>query len=198
MQSVPQSLWVRPVRFSKCGSLPTARAPFTVSCVTSFGLFLFQYCFEKPFGYSEAAMKAKPANFDVVVGPENHPRGCRILVLGDPSVASYLRRGLERRGCLCLLATSHDEATDLATHNDFRLIISTIPVQSNHALLSQLRGSPCTVVAYQPSGGISCWLPVMLRGLKCDAAPALSATEMIDLVDRALGEGEHPVAACAA
>jgi hypothetical protein len=133
-------------------------------------------------------MRPKGLNF-------GNPHRCRVLVFGEPSVGSYIRHRLERRGCLCSLAASIEEALALARRHDFRLVISMVPLASDHPLVSQFSGSQCTILAYQPSEGVSCWLPVINCGRKCPGVSALTPTEFIDLVDRILAEGEQVTAA---
>jgi hypothetical protein len=103
-------------------------------------------------------------------------------VLGDLSVGSYLLRGLERRGCHCSLATSAERAVELVRQSSFDLIVSTMQFEQNDPLISQLSGSQCTVLYCHPVEGT--WLPVMSRGKQCVDAPALSAMEVIELLDR--------------
>lgn len=126
---------------------------------------------------------------------QSRSHGFRVLVLGDQSVGSYIRRGLEKRGCECSLAASGEDAASLVSRNDFDLVISTVPLEQNDPLLSQLTGSQCTVVSYQPDQSICCWLPVMRRGTKCFGAPALRPIDFISHVDRMLTESNDPAAA---
>jgi len=120
----------------------------------------------------------------------------RGLVLGDASVGSYIRDGLEKRGYNFCLATSREDAADLINrNNDFVVIVSTMPLEHDDPLLAKLSGSRCTVVAYQPAEAVGCWLPVMSHGAKCFGALALCPSDFIGLVDRIATEWNHLPAA---
>jgi len=116
----------------------------------------------------------------------------RALVLGNEGIESYLRRGLEKRGCHCSFAPSVDNATKLASQNDFDLIVCTMPLEEEDPFISQLIGSKCTVLYCHPVQGT--WLPIMSHGKKCFGAPALSPIEVIESIDR-LVAGVRDIAA---
>ena len=106
----------------------------------------------------------------------------RALVLGNKGIESYLRHGLEKRGCHCSFAPSLDNAIKLAGQNDFDLIVCTMPLEEEDPFISQLIGSKCTVLYCHPVQGT--WPPIMSHGKKCFGAPALSPFGVIELIDR--------------
>lgn len=110
-----------------------------------------------------------------------HNNCLRVLVVGN-AVGSYLRHGLEKRGCHCSFEPSIESAIKLVSQNDFDLIVCTIPFEEEHPLISQLVGSKCTVLYCHPAQGT--WLPIMSHGKKCFGAPALSPIAVIELIDR--------------
>jgi hypothetical protein len=123
---------------------------------------------------------------------ESSPHGAtrsyaKILVLGDPSVGSYICRGLEKRGYKCSLANLSD-AAGLIRSNHFALVISLLPIDEGDPLLFELGGSQCTVFSYQPCGGDNCWLPIMNRGTECFGTPALRPSDFINLVHKLMTE----------
>jgi hypothetical protein len=115
----------------------------------------------------------------------------RGLVFGDPSVGSYIRHELEKRGYNFSLATSRQDVADLINRNDFGLIVSTMPLKQDDPLLSKLSGSRCTVVSYQPADD-GCWLPVMSHGSKCFDASVLCGRAFIGLVNQVVNELNDP------
>ena len=117
----------------------------------------------------------------------------RGLVLGDASVGSYIRDGLEKRGYNFSLATSREDAADLINrNNDFVLIVSTMPLERDDPLLAKLSGSRYTVVAYQPADSVDCWVPVMSHGAKCFGALALCPSDFVGLVESDSNRVEPP------
>jgi len=122
---------------------------------------------------------------------DKHTHCLRVLVVGN-TVGSYLRHGLEKRGCHCSFEPSIESAIKLVSQNDFDLIVCTIPFEEEHPFISQLVGSKCTVLYCHPVQGT--WLPIMSHGKKCFGAPALSPIAVIELVDR-LASSQRNVAA---
>lgn len=113
-------------------------------------------------------------------GSRRTSRRAKILLLGEPSLSSYFRRVLEKRGYECSLG----EGAKLDPR-EFDLILSALPMEGTDRLLTTLAGSRSGVFICQPSkerGFV--WAPVMLQGERCINAPALSPSDFIAYLDR--------------
>ena len=121
--------------------------------------------------------------------PHRSPEGLgdsrqpRTLILGDSSVASYIQRGLERRGCKSALATSSEEAAEIINRDGLLLVISTWPAAQHDPLLRQLVGTRCTVVCHEAAPPACRWLLLMRTGAPCFNSPVLSPFEVMQLAD---------------
>lgn len=113
-------------------------------------------------------------------GSRRAPRRAKILLLGEPSLSSYFRRVLEKRGYECSLG----EGARLDPR-EFDLILSASPIEDTDRLLTTLAGSRSGVFICQPNkerGFV--WAPMILRGERCINAPALSPSDFIAYLDR--------------
>lgn len=113
-------------------------------------------------------------------GSRRAPRRAKILLLGEPSLSSYFRRVLEKRGYECSLG----EGARLDPR-EFDLILSASPIEDTDRLLTALAGSRSGVFICQPNkerGFV--WAPMMLQGERCINAPALSPSDFIAYLDR--------------
>jgi hypothetical protein len=104
----------------------------------------------------------------------------RVLLLGEPSLSSYFRRVLEKRGCQCSLGdwTTFDP-------RQFDLIVSSSPIEDKEGLLLSLEGSGCTVfICQHGDGGEVLWVPIMVKGERGINADALSPNDFFGYLDR--------------
>jgi len=111
-----------------------------------------------------------------------------VLLIGDPAVAAYLRRGLEKRGCQCSFAETPEKVFDIIDRKKFDLLIIISPLERQHSLLSQLAGSRCSVICYQSNGPITCWSSVTSPGRTCVDVVPLCPAEFIEMMDRIADE----------
>jgi len=123
------------------------------------------------------------------------PHSARTLVVGEPSLASYIRRGLERRGCNCSMVANLEDAANLAGQGKFDLIITISGREPDGRLLSKLKGSACTVISLQSTPSATCWLLIMNSGEACPKAVRMTPTEFCGSVDRVVAQlQERPAA----
>jgi hypothetical protein len=113
----------------------------------------------------------------------------RVLLLSETEHGCVnLRRGLEKRGCLCWFGSSFNEAAALFGRHSFQLVISTIPFHQYDGLLARLAGLPSTVFQYFPVEDGSWWLPVAQNGKPCVGAAALRPNEFMGAVNHIIEE----------
>lgn len=109
-------------------------------------------------------------------------RRARTLVLGNSSVASYIQRGLERRGCKSMLATSSEDAAEIINRNGLLLVISTWPAARH-------------VVCHEAAPPACHWLLLMRTRAPCFDSPALSPMQVMQLADEVANELRNEAAA---
>jgi hypothetical protein len=113
----------------------------------------------------------------------------RVLLLSETEHGcANLRRGLEKRGCLCSFGSSFSEAAVLFRQHPFQLVISTIPFHQYDGLLARLAGLPSTVFQSFAVEAGSWWLPVARNGQPCIGAPALRPDEFQRAVNQIIEE----------
>jgi len=103
-----------------------------------------------------------------------------------PSLMAHL----EQRGCICRLATSHEEALRFIRKDRFDLVLSQMSLSGlpSHPLINLLEGSPTTLFFQLHVVDGSWWLPAVRNGQRCLGTAALQNREFMGLLDEVLRE----------
>jgi hypothetical protein len=111
-----------------------------------------------------------------------------LLITNSEGTAAHLRESLERLGCECWIGRSMEESRSLCERHSFHLVLSSLWLSSDEALLETLIASRSTVFfSYSVSEGCW-WLPVARGGEKCLGAAGLRSREFRKALHRAFRE----------
>jgi len=102
--------------------------------------------------------------------------------------STYLRAYLERRGCLCAVASCAEEGTALFQVHRFRLILSMNLFRQARRMAAHLEQTNCSVFCAVPVESGCWWVPILQDGRVCFGASALRPREFTSLLDRTLQE----------
>jgi hypothetical protein len=107
-----------------------------------------------------------------------------VLLWGENAYSvSLLLRRLERSGCQCWFTISEEEALQLLSEHQFRLVLNVGPWGRTHGILSRLRGTHCDVYATYPIEDGCLWLQLLDSGRECSRTPALRPSEFAVMLD---------------
>ena len=121
-----------------------------------------------------------------------HKEAPRVLLISETEHGcSNLRRALESKNCMCIFASSFDEAAGLFDQQSFHLVLCTISFHEYHRLLAKLSDLPSTVFQRFLVEDGSWWLPLAENGKPCLGAPALRANEFSRAINQII-EDIHP------
>jgi hypothetical protein len=105
-------------------------------------------------------------------------RKVNVLLIGQsPHVFSFCRFPLEKAGCQCYFAESHQEMSKVFRHTRVDIVFSLNAQQNLSELTAQLAGSCVTVFHRLPVEEGCWWLPVLRNGKHCLGTPAFRPSE---------------------
>lgn len=105
-------------------------------------------------------------------------REVSVLLVGEsPHLFSFLRPPLEKIGCQCHLAKSHQEVGKILSHTKLDIVLSLTTHQSLSEMMAVLAGSRITMFHMLPVEEGCWWLPVLRYGENCVGTPAFRSTE---------------------
>lgn len=108
-----------------------------------------------------------------------------VLLLGESEMGSaYLARRLEQLGCQSWFARTTEESLALSNGHEFRLFLSTKPLQRNCPVVARLSASGCDIFYCYPVEEGCWWLPLRVDGRDCLGSPALRPSEFMGLLDQ--------------
>lgn len=109
-----------------------------------------------------------------------------LLVGKSPHLFSFIQPSLERVGCQCYFAGSHQDIGDLLKHTKLDIVLSLNSHQSLFELIVLLVGLRVSMFHMLPVEEGCWWLPVIRNGEKCLGTPALGSSEfrcvLVDIV----------------
>ena len=101
-----------------------------------------------------------------------------VLLIGQsPHLLSFCRSPLEKAGCQCYFAQSHQEMRKVFRHTSVHIVVSLNAQQNLSELMAQLAGSSVTVFHRLPVEEGCWWLPVLRNGKHCLGTPAFRPSE---------------------
>jgi hypothetical protein len=104
-------------------------------------------------------------------------RKVSVLLVGDTPHLFSLCRPLEKAGCQCHLAESHQEVSKLLRHTELDLVLSTYTHQRQSEMMALLAGLPVSMFYILPVEEGCWWLPVLRNGENCFGTPAIRTSE---------------------
>ena len=109
-----------------------------------------------------------------------------LLVGGDPREFFASRQLFEWNGCQCHFSGSDREAAELLNSAKFDIVLGTHEIAggSIDQFAASLSGSRTSLFYSMPGEKGYRWLPVLLFGKQCFGTPALTAGELIYVLDR--------------
>ncbi|MGC2067103.1 MAG: hypothetical protein WA641_12780 [Candidatus Acidiferrales bacterium] len=109
-----------------------------------------------------------------------------LLVGGDPREFFASRQLFEWNGCLCHFSGSDQEAAELLNSAKFDIVLGTHEIAggSIDQFAASLSGSRTSLFYSMPGEKGYRWLPVLQFGKQCFGTPALTAGELIYVLDR--------------
>jgi hypothetical protein len=109
-----------------------------------------------------------------------------LLVGGDPREFFASRQLFEWNGCLCHFSGSDQEAAELLNSAKFDIVLGTHEIAggSIDQFAASLSGSRTSLFYSMPDEKGYRWLPVLQFGKQCFGTPALTAGELIYVLDR--------------
>jgi hypothetical protein len=114
----------------------------------------------------------------VSASPVDEPRKVSILLVGEsPHLFSFLQPPLEKIGCQCHFAESHQEVGKILSHTKLDIVLSLSTLQSLSEMTAVLAGSRITMFHMLSVEERCWWLPVLRNGENCLGTPALRSTE---------------------
>lgn len=111
----------------------------------------------------------------------------RVLLVGeDPSEFFASRRLFEWNGCRCHFSNSDHEAAELLNSGQFDIVLRTHEIAGGSIdhLATSLSGSRASLFYSMPAEKGYRWLPVLQFGRECFETPALTAGELIYVLDQ--------------
>jgi hypothetical protein len=95
-------------------------------------------------------------------------RKVNVLLIGEsPRLFSFCRSPLEKAGCQCYFAESHQEMSKVVRHTKVDIVFSLNAQQNLSELMAQLAGSCVTMSHRLPVEEGGWWLPVLRYGENC-------------------------------
>ena len=117
-----------------------------------------------------------------------------LLVGKSPHLFSFIQPPLERVGCQCYFAESHQEIGDLLRHTKLDIVLSQNSHQSLIELIVLLAGLRVSMFHMLPVEEGCWWLPVIRNGEKCLGTPALGSGEfsyvLVEMVKGIIADGK--------
>ncbi len=105
-------------------------------------------------------------------------RKVNVLLIGEsPRLFSFCRSPLEKAGCECHFAASHQEMGKLLSHTELDIVLSLNAHQSLSELIAVLAGSRVSMFHRVPVEEGCWWLPVLRNGHNCLGAAAFRPSE---------------------
>ncbi len=111
----------------------------------------------------------------------------RVLLVGvDPREFFASRRLFEWNGCQCHFSNSDHEAAELLNSGQFDIVLRTHEIAGGSIdhFATSLSGSRASLFYSMPAEKGYRWLPVLQFGKECFETPALTAGELIYLLDQ--------------
>jgi hypothetical protein len=109
-----------------------------------------------------------------------------LLVGGDPREFCASRQLFEWNGCQCHFSKSHHEAAERLNSGKFDIVLGTHEIAGGSIdhLAASLSGSRASLFYSMPAEKGYRWLPVLQFGKECFGTPALTAAELIYVLDQ--------------
>src|SRR5260370_38245408 len=98
-------------------------------------------------------------------------RKVNVVLIGErPRLFSFFRSPLEKAGCECHFAASHQEMGKLLSHTELDIVLSLNAHQSLSELIALLAGSRVSMFHRVPVEEVCCGMPVLRNGHNCVVA----------------------------
>ena len=105
-------------------------------------------------------------------------RKCNVLLIGESSyLFSFCRSPLERAGCQCHFAESHEEISRLLRHTKLDIVLSLNAHQGLSAVIALLANSHVSMFYRLPVEEGCWWVPVLRNGENCLGTPVFRPSE---------------------
>ncbi len=105
-------------------------------------------------------------------------RKVNVLLIGESSyLFSFCRSPLERAGCQCHFAESHEEISRLLRHTKLDIVLSLKAHQGLSAVMALLADSRVSMFYRLPVEEGCWWVPVLRNGENCLGTPAFRPSE---------------------
>ena len=121
-----------------------------------------------------------------------------LLVGKSPHLFSFIQPPLERVGCQCYFAVSHQDIGDLLKYTKLDIVLSLNSHQSLFELIVLLTGLRVSMFHMLPVEEGCWWLPVLRNGAKCLGTPAIGPSEfrcvLAEIVKSIIADAKSPSA----
>ena len=119
------------------------------------------------------------------------PRRPKVLFVNDNKSAAYhLLNYLKRRGCLCSLTRSHDQACDLLRREEFDLVLSRFAPDGGacHELVMLSAGTRASLFYFFAVENSCWWIPRVRFGQECWGETALHPRQFAYVLEKLIQE----------